>query len=280
MQTIGGIIYFSLDVDVDTGSPSTTDDSDDFQPFTDSFRYTITNACGKTASAFVQVKAPAATSWKYALLPDYKTAAQVGVDGKAGYNLFFSQKFGPPKGTTLPEQTWQQNLHSHKYFYMDKQQKKLVAEQTTNLVMADTVDIGRRQTIISYDDNLGMDTKPNQVPLYIYQFVDKTLGFNAVNTKLPVPATQPWFPNPAEAAVLATMQGPKGNIATLYLFVDKTRIENYHKATKPPFISDAEYDKIVSEINGIGLNYATLPPVYESFQLGALGNWKFPAKKP
>ena len=192
--------------------------------------------------------------------------------GKGGYKINILQVFGQDaKGAKLPPQLWQQNLQSHTYFYL-LNGTTFKAERIDGLVLADTTNIPGK-TALKVTDTLEMTIKPGQTPLFITQFVNKTLGSNKVNTKLPTPPRQPWLPTADQAAVLAAMQGPRESLATFYNFVDKAKIDAAHATGT---ITDDQYAWVKEDIAAAGLGWGDLPAQFEKLQVGALANWSFP----
>lgn len=270
--TIGGEVPADFDIPEQSEGAETTSSNDGIEPFTDSFQYTITGL-GGTSTAFVQVRGNAPLSWEYKISPQFDTKDEVKIDGKFGYEAHLKQSIGKnARGARLPEQTWQQNLYSAKYLYLSAS-NELKGANVTNEVLADTRSTNGARTPYTIDDKLLTTNKPGQIPLFMIESVDKKLGFNKAGKLLPEPEPQPWRPKPADCAILAQMRGPTKTISTMYLFIDKAKIEALHAAGT---ITNLGYNQIKAAVEqGSATSWDNLPDKYESLQIGDLALWSY-----
>ena len=259
---------------------------------TDQFGYGIQDNTGAVANALCQVNARAVGgTWTHSLAkstaPDHDevaslTPAQVGIDGKPGYNMWIRNVFGknligPIKGAK-DGQFWQANNCHHQYVLI---KGGILEKQGRQEVIGDVVSSADKPRPVVVPDNLALlGVKAGETPLFVFQVVDKKQGLINASGNVTLKPKVGFRANEEEKKKLETMSPPFLEMRTLYIFVDKSAIDAKHNDNT---IGDADYEKIKSEINkimsddvtGFGVTYDAIGNTYERLKVGDLGDWTF-----
>ncbi len=281
--TEGTVLTFPTDGPYDDGGvPFEDGNLVGFILFEDTFNYTVKDAVGAISPfAQVKVKGKDPTLWVNKLTTgngggfvDSCTAAQVGVDGSFGYDLWIKRVFGgDARGTKFAAgaQFWQENKISARGAMIDGDDGGVVKLGQQNSVIVDVVVAGHPTPFPLWDNlaNKGFES-PGKQALYLIQSVDKKQGFRPANVDALTPGTR--YASPAEQALLAQMTGPLLEQSDLYVFVDKQTIECMHTAGT---MSDETYNAIKADLAGFGIGWETINNRYEQLQIGDLGVWNY-----
>ncbi len=268
----GGVIEVFPDGPEDSGGVETTEGDTGLELWHDSFDYTAADSCGATDDAFVNVQVVTPPEWVHFLQPSFDTGAEIGIDGTFGYTVKITQRFAfnAPVKRLPGSQTWQQNNYSAKHAFVNAAGVFKMASGSA--VLADTVNVVQASRRFSTTDTLGTTGKPGETNVFLIETVGKKLGFNAPGSKLPTPAAQPWIPNAAQQAVLATMAGPTLSNYTEYVFVDKVAIDALVAAGT---ITPGQLAALKATLqNEAGINYDAIVDQYERYSF-ALGFWEY-----
>ena len=273
---IGGENPLDENVPEDTGTVETTSDPGGFEEFPDTFNYQIADDIGAAANAFCQVRQTLQTGWNVNMAPGYDTAAAVGVDGQPGYLAKVRQTFAPTSRLAKARpgnQTWQKNVQNAVALFCDNNGQWRM-QQANGRVIGDVKDILQNTRLpLRITDELKVAPKPElQDPFFLYETVNKTLGFNAPGIRIERDNDH-FVANAQQRAQLNQMIGPLATMDTTYVFVDKAKAIAFHDQGK---ITDAQFNGVKAAVAGIGLNWDSLPDKYEKYSVGGLETWEHP----
>jgi hypothetical protein len=214
------------------------------------------------------------------LQDDANEADEVGVDGDPGYDIEILQTYGrTARGLrAAPDsQTWQKNVQNFKYVFRDNE-GDIKTDLGKNRVLADTRNVAadsrtpyRLFDRLSFEPGQGVDRVA-----VMAETVSKELGFNKLDSELPVPEIQPWrVTREDHLELLDQMNEDLGTLTatTRYVYLDKPFLEELKNQGK---ISNAVYTEIRTMLQGFGINYDAVSNKYEKYEISGLGSWEFP----
>jgi hypothetical protein len=268
------------DSPVVTGTAGTTTDPGGFEPFKDTFSYTVMDDYGAVANAFCQVRNVAPADWQIHLMPNNTSASQIGIDGKLGYKLQVQQMYAKKAqgGYFRPgNELWQKNIQTLQYLIVDKNSGQAVYQSPPSIPWVDSTPIETRSILpLKTTDLLQLNPKADsgEIP-FLIETVNKTTGFNESGKTIQRPAgKRPWKADAATLNLLNDhMQGPSLSTNTLYIFVDKARIIDLLNKQK---LSTEDLNTIKQLLQTQGLNWDDMPDRYESYSISNLKSWKYP----
>ena len=233
--------------------------------------------CGTTAAKREAAPTVRKPEWSATTMEkDHTTAASNLIDGKAGYNAWFTSTFGGnlPAGEGLGGRTqvWQKNVVTHEALCVDRTEAHDVnwKDLEDSVTYADVMDIpgDKQKAPFTFNDKSAVWPPDHDNPytnvgetLLLYGSKVKTVGFNPPGDSLRV--TDPPFrkADAVDKQKLAKMTDPHEQARTSYVFVNRARIEALRGQGK---ISESMYNKVKNIVKNMsGRDWTAVPDVFE-----------------